>query len=129
MTSPRLSEIINLERQVWDALVTGDVGADSRLLSNDFLGVYASGFSDRAGHVGQLDAGPSIATYDLTDLRLLTPGPGLAMLCYRADFVRMGSSTLESMLVSSLWKQTGAAWRNIFSQDTTVGPAGTGSKT
>lgn len=120
MMHPQLSLIVGLERQVWDALVHGDANADTGLLSDDFLGVYETGFSDKAGHVGQLDSGPSIGHYDLSDFHLFEPGPGLAMLCYRADFARLvpRDGPAEAMLVSSLWQQTPKGWRNIFSQDT-----------
>ena len=120
MTTPSISEIQALEHAVWDALVNGDAKTDANLLADDFLGVYPSGFSDRAGHVSQLSDGPSIAQYSLSDIRLIIPGDGLALLCYRAHFTRSGKvgQPRETMFVSSLWRKSDTGWRNIFSQDT-----------
>ena len=53
-----LTEITALERQVWDALVTGDINADAALLCDSFLGVYSDGFAQKADHTGQLISGP-----------------------------------------------------------------------
>ncbi len=49
-----LEDLVRLESQVWQALVDGDADADRRMLSDDFLGVYPTGFADRESHVGQL---------------------------------------------------------------------------
>lgn len=40
---PTLAFILDLERQVWEALKSGNREADARLLSDEFVGVYASG--------------------------------------------------------------------------------------
>ena len=45
------------------------------------------------------------------------------MLCYRASFRRVGGDAREAMYVSSLWQRDAKGWRNLFSQDTPVGPA------
>ncbi len=118
MADPSKAEILVLEEAVWQALVSGDADIDAKLLSDGFLGVYESGFSDKAGHVGQLADGPTVESFALSDVRLLLPGDGLAMLSYRADFERCGSDGAEAMYVSSLWQETPEGWRNIFSQDT-----------
>ena len=80
--------MLALETSVWEALARGDTEADRAALSPDFLGVYPSGFSDREGHVSQLDAGPSIAEYALSETRIQVYAPDLAMLSYRARFRR-----------------------------------------
>jgi len=121
MAIPGKEEILTLEESVWDALVEGDAAADSALLADTFLGVYETGFSGKAGHVRQLVDGPTVASYQLSDVRLLVPGDGLALLCYRAEFRRVGGPEPEAMYVSSLWQRTEQGWRNIFSQDTAVG--------
>ena len=113
-----LAAFVALETQVWQALVDGDAGADERLLSVDFLGVYPSGFSDRAGHVDQLVDGPSVASFELDDARLLDVAEEAVMLSYRATYRRTTSASPEAMYVSSLWCRRGDGWINIFSQDT-----------
>lgn len=118
MPKNEIDHFLELEKTVWQALVTGDASADARMLEDGFLGVYASGFSDKTGHVGQLDAGPTVAEYTISDPHLLTLADGVALLAYRANFRRVGHDGFEVMLVSSVWRQTGQGWRNVFSQDT-----------
>ena len=121
MPAPDVAEILKLENSVWDALVTGDGQADAALLDDTFLGVYETGFSDKAGHVGQLSDGPTVLRFSISEVRLLVPGDDLAILCYRAEFIRVGASEPEAMYVNSIWQRTARVWRNIFSQDTAVG--------
>ena len=109
--------IEELERQVWQALVDGDRAADISLLAPDFLGVYPSGFAGRDDHAGQLDAGPSVAAFDLSQITIRHLSEDAALITYRADFTRPGRAG-EAMLVSSLWERRAGDWVNTFSQDT-----------
>lgn len=115
-----LEPVLALERAVWDALVAGDAAADAALLAPDFLGVYPTGFAGRADHAAQLAAGPTVAAYRLSDVRLVPMGADHALLAYRADYTRMGGAQPEAMFVSSIWRRAGAGWVNTFSQDTPV---------
>lgn len=121
--SPSLDEILALEHAVWQALLGGDAVADAALLSERYLGVYATGFGDRAEHVRQLDDGPTVAEYRIERARHLPLGPGMALLAYLAVYRRTGDGGApeEYMYVSSLWRREAGEWRNIFSQDTEAG--------
>ncbi len=112
---------LELEEQVWCALVAGDWEADGRLLSEDFLGVYPPGCADRAEHVRQLDNGPTVTEYSLSDPRLIRISDDAVLLCYRADYRRptgAASGPADVMFISSLWCQRDGEWVNVFSQDT-----------
>ncbi len=109
---------LELETRVWQALKTGDAAADAALLSEDFLGVYATGYGDRTGHVAALSGGPTVADFRLGGARLLHLGPGLVLLAYRAEYRRKGSGESEAMYVTSIWRDGPEGWRNVFSQDT-----------
>lgn len=115
-----LTALLEVETRVWEALRQGDAGADAALLLPEFLGVYPTGFSGPADHAGQLDSGPSVAAYKLSEARAFAVGERHAMLCYRAAYRRTGSEQDEAMYVSSLWQREGQGWRNLFSQDTPV---------
>lgn len=115
-----LIQLMELEHQVWRALQTADMAADEALLSEDFIGVYPSGFADRAEHSGQLTSGPSVSEYDLTNARLLKISPTAAVLSYRAIYSGWGQKDRREMFVSSIWQKRDGIWRNIFSQDTPV---------
>lgn len=125
---PRIHEIETHERQVWDALVSGDSAADARLLSDDFLGVYPDGFAGKSDHTSQLAHGPTVDTFALDQLQLRELGDNHAVLSYRATFTRRGGTTSEVMFVSSIWQRRDTGWINVFSQDTpliTGGASGT----
>lgn len=112
------AEIEACERAVWQALADGDAAADHAALAADFLGVYPDGFSGREDHVGQLAAGRSIATFALSDLRVMPFGPDHALIAYTACYRRVGNDAEEAMYVSSVWRRRGPGWENVFSQDT-----------
>lgn len=117
----QLEDFIQLETQVWRALANGDADADGRMLSDDFLGVYPTGFANRTDHVGQLADGPTVATFALHDARMIALSESAVMLSYRAEFERRTSdvpSGVQTMYVSSLWCRRGGKWLNVFSQDT-----------
>ncbi len=115
-----------LERRVWHALVAGNADTDRALLAPDFVGLYPTGFADRDDHVDSLAAGPTVASYELSETRLLTVSDDAVLLCYRSDFRRAtptGPGPVEGMYVSSLWCRRDGRWLNVFSQDTPPGQA------
>ena len=118
MQDHRTSFFVDLESRVWDALVQGDSEADRELLSADFVGVYPTGFAGRADHADQLDDGPSVISYAITDARVIEVSADAVLLCYRAEYQRPGGSGGEAMFISSLWVHRDARWWNTFSQDT-----------
>ncbi|MCB1396067.1 MAG: nuclear transport factor 2 family protein [Rhodobacter sp.] len=123
MPDSLLTALLECETRVWEALVAGDAAADAAALAEGFLGVYPDGFSGKAAHIAQLAAGPTVTRYRLDQARVLALTGDLAMLVYRAEYLRVGHEAAEVMYVSSLWRRRGAGWENLFSQDT---PAGQG---
>ncbi|MEM7643521.1 MAG: nuclear transport factor 2 family protein [Pseudomonadota bacterium] len=122
-TSSNLSRDVELaERTVWSVLRDGDIDADQAALAQDFLGVYPDGFADRADHAGQLRDGPTIASYDLHDIRVRALGQEHALIAYRAVYTRPTRTAPEEMYVSSIWRREDSGWVNIFSQDTPANP-------
>ena len=114
-----IEELIGLETEVWQALVAGDPDADARLLAEDFVGVYPTGFADRDDHCEQLSAGPTVRTFELSEARMLVVSETAMLLLYRAVYQRASEGApSESMYVSSLWCRRHARWENVFSQDT-----------
>ena len=95
--------------------------ADDSLLADDFLGVYSTDTAGKELHSAQLIGGPTIAEYSLSDAQILVLAEGIVLLTYLAHFSRNKkdeTSAQEAMYISSIWRQTGEAWLNIFSQDT-----------
>jgi hypothetical protein len=115
-----VSDIVELERRVWQALVDGDAKADAELLDEGFLGVYPSGFAAREDHAAQLDHGPTIAAFAIREPRMIRLAESSALLAYRAEFRRRsreGAGPIESMYVSSIWRESDGQWTSTFSQD------------
>ena len=113
---------VDLESEVWDALVGGDADADRALLSEDFVGVFPTGFASRADHTDELADGPSMESYAITDARLIDVSEDAVLLCYRAEYRRVSNGAAEVMFISSLWVQREGRWWNTFSQDTPAAP-------
>jgi hypothetical protein len=123
MASIELDALITLERKVWDALAAGDAMADERLLSDDFLGVYPTGFAGRGDHAGALADGPTVESYAIEEARAMHLGDEVALLAYRAVYHRPGEPTEHEMYITSVWQRRAGAWVNVFSQDTPSGAA------
>jgi hypothetical protein len=120
-----LDAFIELETRVWDALRRGDAEEDTRLLSEDFLGVYPSGFADRSEHAGQLANGPTVAEFELREARMMVLSDDDVVLSYRADWRRPGTDergSRESTYISSVWSRRAGEWVNVFSQDSPAEP-------
>jgi hypothetical protein len=118
-----VEQFLQLETEVWSALKSGDIVTDTRLLADDFLGVYSSGFAGKAEHTGQLRDGPTVAEYELSEARLQILSEEVVLLSYRAQWVRRKGRAVgnrESMYVTSIWRHRDGEWKNIFSQDTAI---------
>lgn len=119
-----LESALDLERRVWHALCTGDQDLDASMLSEDFLGVYPTGFCDRLGHVEQLADGPTVHDFHLSETRLVALADDTVILCYRADWRAPRSpgsrqpGPARAMYISSIWSRRADGWINTFSQDT-----------
>lgn len=113
-----LAQITALETKVWQALVTGDTLADNRLLTADFLGVYPSGFATKAEHCGQLNDGPVMRSFSLSQAQLRIISPEAVLLSYCARYLRANEAQEEGMYITSLWQRSTKGWLNSFSQDT-----------
>jgi hypothetical protein len=116
-------QFLQLEKEVWSALVSGDSKADSRLLTDDFLGVYSSGFAGKSDHIDQLMDGPTVAHYEILEERIQVLSEETVLLSYLTKYApckngEVGKS--ESMYVTSIWRLINGVWKNSFSQDTPI---------
>lgn len=119
MNTEMIEKFVALETGVWEALVSGDGVADTALLSEDFLGVYETGFSNRTGHAAMLDNGSIVLKYRFEDARLRVVGDKAALLSYLACYTKpVDPAKEERMYVSSLWQEIDGQWINTISQDT-----------
>lgn len=116
--SELLEELQMCETRIWEALVDGDMQADAEKLHSDFLGVCSAGFADKFDHIQQLEDGPVVKHFFLSDCRVLPLGHDYAVLSYRAEIQWIAKTATETMYVSSIWQRNERGWINVFSQDT-----------
>ncbi|NQU66373.1 MAG: nuclear transport factor 2 family protein [Candidatus Marinimicrobia bacterium] len=119
-----VEQFLKLETRVWNAMKAGDMEMDARLLTDDFLGVYQTGIAGKLEHCQQLENGPTVASYEIREPRILVLSENSVLLSYLATWTRMSSANagdIETMYVSSIWRNSDGGWRNVFSQDTPVG--------
>ena len=101
--SYEIEHFIELERAVWQALKDGDATADARLLSDDFRGVYRTGMAAKSDHLAQLQRGPSVAWYELSNPEMMVLAEGLVALSYFAHWARaplQSATEPESMVMA-----------------------------
>jgi hypothetical protein len=116
-----IEQFVALESGVWEAMLAGDPEKDKALLTENFLGVYNTGFSNREEHCNAIAAGPVAATYKITEPRIMILSTGIVIFSYLAIWtpIRKGKvKSEEKMYISSIWQEFGGTWLNIFSQDT-----------
>lgn len=120
LAEPSLEQtIIAREREVWQALQDGDGAADARLLADDFIGLYETGFATKAEHVKWVGEG-RVASYTMEEIRLVRLHSEAVLLLYKADFegCQKGEDYRKTQYISSLWVWRANQWLNVFSQDT-----------
>ena len=116
-------QFLKLENEIWSALVSADSEKDSRLLSDDFLGVYSSGFAGKTDHTGQLKNGPTVAHYEILEARIQVIAEEAVLLSYLAIYAPYKDGDVgksKSMYVTSIWRRISGVWKNSFSQDTPI---------
>ncbi len=116
-----IDQFLELENLVWDALQSGDREKDANMLWDNFLGVYDSGFAEKSEHCGQLDNGPTVSSYSLSEARILVLSEDVVLLSYLAKLRPISNGRVgkpEKMYVSSIWSLIDGNWQNVFSQDT-----------
>lgn len=113
-----IDRFITLEKKVWDCLLSGDYKSDEKLLSDDFLGVYPSGFFGKTHHVNALKNGPIIADYEISDARIKVLSENIVLMSYSSIYKKTKSSISITMFITSIWQNFSGVWKNTFSQDT-----------
>jgi hypothetical protein len=114
------------EKEVWEALKHKDKAAATRLLADDFVGMYDFGFFNKTEWVKQIDDQYSVDDYTIENPKVIHPSPTTALLLYTstckgtgawADFCSHRNNT------SDMWVERKGQWFDLFSQDTrsTVG--------
>lgn len=116
-------EILAKEKEVWDISIRGDLKAYSRLMTDDLLVVYSTGYESKADELK--DFGPmEEGHYSMTDVRIIPLGDAAGLVVYRVaqDWREGGKKLARDYYVSSLWQRQEGDWVNRFWQETDTGP-------
>jgi hypothetical protein len=112
---------IEKEKEVWEALKHKDKAAATRLLADDFVGMYDFGFFNKSEWVKQIDEQYTVDDYTIENPKILRPSPTTALLLYTATCKGTGEWSefcSHASRISDLWVERDGSWLDLFSQDT-----------
>ncbi len=120
---PSESEIIALEKAVWEAFARQDIRAFQKLVAPDAL-MVVGGMREAGQDYAQVISQFKIPDYELDEFRFMPLGDEVALLHYTVTFA--GSAQHPNFTgryyVSSIWKKLDGKWQVVFNQD--ARPAG-----
>jgi uncharacterized protein DUF4440 len=121
---------IEKEKEVWEALKHKDKAAATRLLADDFVGMYDFGFFNKSEWVKQIDEQYTVDDYTIMNPKVLHPTSTTALLLYKATCKGTGEWSAfcsQAQYISDLFVERDGHWVALFSQDTTATSSETGS--
>lgn len=107
------------EKEMYEALKNDDLDTFEANLSDSYTGIYESGITTRDQEMENL-ANLKIETYELSDVKLLQPAEGVAILTYTLN----GSGTFGEekfdgkYYCSSTWVMKGDQWKGLLHTET-----------
>jgi hypothetical protein len=114
-------ELLDLERQLWDANLAGDGSFYADRLRDDALVVSPWGIQDRDATVAGITANRNPYTaYHLTGPVSVPLGPDAAILTYRAEVqgTNDGGPFTHTVYATSAYARENGRWRPAFHQQT-----------
>ena len=110
-----MEELERLERDGWQAL-SGPHGATfyAAIMLDDGVMVFPGLMMDKASALDAIRSTAPWTTVELTDVRVIQPGPDSGVVTYRASAVRNG--TRYEAWMSSVYVQVDGAWRLVLHQ-------------
>jgi len=123
VVTPTDSFFIAKEKEVWEALKGKDKAAATRLLADDFVGMYDFGFFNKSEWVKQIDDQYTVNDYTISAPRVLRPSSTTALLLYTSTCKGTGAWAdycSHTSRISDLWVERNGEWLDLFSQDTTA---------
>ena len=118
---PPDSFFIAKEKEDWEALKHKDKAAATRLLADDFVGMYDFGFFNKSEWVKQMDDQYTLDDYTIEGPKVLHPSPTTALLLYTSTCKGTGTwaeDCFHPSRVSDLLVERNGQWLSLFSQDT-----------
>ena len=120
---PPDSFFIAKEKEDWEAIKNRDKAAATRLLADDFVGMYDFGFFNKSEWVKQLDDHYTVDDYTIENAKVLHPSATTALLLYTSNCKGTGAWAdfcSHTSRISDLFVERNGQWLGLFSQDTTA---------
>lgn len=125
-------QIMDLERQGWEAAKNRDSAAAQRLLTEDALDVGEYGIWDAkksAASIASLEKHPGSALvgYSISDWRFRRASDNVVVVAYKVELtngLKDGRKGFTIQYYSAVWIRQGNTWRNLLFHNSTV-PAAT----
>ena len=86
---PPDSFFIAKEKEDWEALKNKDKTAAARLLADDFVGMYDTGYSTKSEWIKQIDGRYTVDDYTIEGVKVLRPSPTTTLLLYKATLTKL----------------------------------------
>ncbi len=118
---PPDSFFIAKEKEDWEAIKNRDKAAATRLLADDFVGLYDFGFFNKSEWVKQLDDHYTVDDYTIENAKVLHPSATTALLLYTSNCKGTGAWAdfcSHTSRISDLFVERNGQWLGLFSQDT-----------
>jgi hypothetical protein len=119
--NPPDSFFIAKEKEDWEALKHKNKAAASRLLADDFVGMYDFGFFNKSEWVKQMDDQYTVDDYTIENAKLVRPSANTVLLLYNSNCKGTGTwkeDCSHTSRISDLFVERNGQWLSLFSQDT-----------
>jgi hypothetical protein len=126
MTNASEQEILDVEREYWDSMISKDPSVATRLTGDRALITGAQGVSEvtsaAIGQMVQSDAW-KLKRYTFSDVRVLTPTPDTAILAYHVteDLEVDGQPLTLEANDSTVWVRSGDGWVSVLHTESVAG--------
>jgi RNA polymerase sigma factor (sigma-70 family) len=118
----QLDTLFALERRVWETTKQKDVEGLRKLVAEDYVAIISDGSRLTLEEYCQWLPFFEIKSYSLSDVRMLSPEPDVAILLYKAESqtIILWETLEEQTQLSSTWVRRKGEWRNVFYQETPI---------
>lgn len=120
MASDIQETITAKEKEMYEAIKTGDLQTFEANLSDNFMTVYPTGMNNREQELEDIK-NLKMDSYELSDVQVMQPAEGVAIIAYALTASGMWNEEEEfsgQYYASSTWVMTDNEWRAVMHTET-----------
>jgi len=113
------TQVIGLEKQLWEAWAHSDNNALEKLWASDYQEIDGDGLRNKQLALAA-NVGDTITEYTLKSMKVTNPNPGVALLTYQVTSTISENGKLQPQNIltfSSLYVRRAGAWKQVFTQE------------